>query len=84
MSYLLDTSVISELVKPSPDDNVVAWMKRADETSLYLSVLTIGELEKGIAKLPVSRTTSLLRPATLGISSAAAPRASIRGCKADV
>ena len=47
MSYLLDTSVISELVKPSPDDNVVEWMKRADETSLYLSVLTIGELEKG-------------------------------------
>ena len=60
MSYLLDTSVISELVKPSPDDNVVEWMKRADETSLYLSVLTIGELEKGIAKLPVSsRRTKL-------------------------
>ena len=53
MSFLLDTSVISELVKPSPNDNVVEWMKRADETSLYLSVLTIGELEKGIAKLPL-------------------------------
>ena len=60
MSFLLDTSVISELVKPSPDDNVVEWMKHADETSLYLSVLTIGELEKGIAKLPVSsRRTKL-------------------------
>ena len=47
MSYLLDTSMISEFVKPSPDDSVVEWMKRADETSLYLSVLTIGELEKG-------------------------------------
>ena len=54
MSYLLDTSVISELVKTSPDNHVVEWMKRGDETSLYLSVLTIGELEKGIAKLPVS------------------------------
>ena len=41
MSFLLDTSVISELVKPTPDDNVVEWMKRAEETSLYLSVLTI-------------------------------------------
>ena len=60
MSFLLDTSVISELVKPTPDDNVVEWMKRADETSLYLSVLTIGELEKGIAKLPASsRRTKL-------------------------
>ncbi len=54
MSFLLDTRVISELVKPTPDDNVAEWMKRADETSIYLSVLTIGELEKGIAKLPVS------------------------------
>ena len=54
MSFLLDTSVISELVKPVPDDKVLDWMKRADENSLYLSVLTIGELEKGIAKLPAS------------------------------
>ena len=54
MSFLLDTSVISELVKPVPDDKVLDWTKRADENSLYLSVLTIGELEKGIAKLPAS------------------------------
>ena len=58
MSFLLDTSVISELVKPSPDDSVVKWMTQADETSLYLSVLTIGELEKGIAKLPASSRRS--------------------------
>jgi len=54
VSFLLDTSVISELVKPAPDNHVVEWMKRAEETSRYLSVLTIGELEKGIARLPVS------------------------------
>lgn len=54
MSFLLDTSVISELVKPAPDSHVIEWMKRVEETSLFLSVLTIGELEKGIAKLPVS------------------------------
>ena len=60
MSFLLDTSVISELVKPAPDNHVIGWMKRAKETSLYLSVLTIGELEKGIAKLPASsRRTKL-------------------------
>ena len=54
MSFLLDASVISEIVKPSPDDRVLGWMKRSDEASLYLSVLTIGELEKGIAKLAAS------------------------------
>ena len=60
MSFLLDTSVISELVKPAPDDHVIEWMKRAEESSLYLSVLTIGELEKGIARLPVSSRSTRL------------------------
>ena len=60
MSFLLDTSVISELVKRAPDNHVIEWMKGVEETSLYLSVLTIGELEKGIAKLPASsRRTKL-------------------------
>lgn len=54
MSFLLDTSVISELVKPAPDEHVIEWLNRTDEASLYLSVLTIGEIEKGIAKLPAS------------------------------
>jgi len=44
VTFLFDTSVVSEIVKPAPDDNVVEWMKRADETSLYLSVLTIDGL----------------------------------------
>ena len=54
MSFLLDTSVISELVKLAPDEHVIEWLNRTDEASLYLSVLTIGEIEKGIAKLPAS------------------------------
>lgn len=54
MSYLLDTCVISELAKPEPDAGVVRWLDEADETGLYLSVLTLGELEKGIARLPAS------------------------------
>src|SRR6266567_422237 len=41
--YLLDTNVISELVRPSPDANVVAWVRAADETCFYLSVLSFGE-----------------------------------------
>jgi hypothetical protein len=54
VSYLLDTCVLSELAKPEPDAGVVHWLGEADETGLYLSVLTLGELEKGIAKLPSS------------------------------
>jgi len=54
VSYLLDTCVISELVKKSPRRRVVDWIDAQEESTLYLSVLTIGELEKGIVKLPAS------------------------------
>jgi predicted nucleic acid-binding protein len=56
MSYLLDTCVISELIRPRPTERVVAWMRGVDESALYLSVLTMGELHKGIAKLPTAST----------------------------
>lgn len=51
MNYLLDTSALSEVVKPIPDPAVVEWFAQADEEALFLSVLTIGELEKGVSKL---------------------------------
>jgi predicted nucleic acid-binding protein len=49
MSYLLDTNVICELVKSSPSNAVVKWVNSAQTSSLYLSVLTLGEIRKGIA-----------------------------------
>ena len=52
MSWLLDTCVVSELVRPRPKASVVHWVMEREESELFLSVLTIGELEKGIAKLP--------------------------------
>jgi len=54
VSFLLDTSVISELVKKNPRAQVVNWIDGQEESGLFLSVLTIGELEKGIAKLLAS------------------------------
>ncbi len=54
MSYLLDTCLISEVVKKTPSKAVLAWLEQQDEQSLFLSVLTLGELQKGIAKLPES------------------------------
>jgi predicted nucleic acid-binding protein len=52
MKYLLDTCVISEIIKPRPDENVISWMQSQNEDSLYLSVLTFGEIEKDIEKAP--------------------------------
>jgi toxin FitB len=58
--YLLDTNCVSELVRIKPEPRVVAWMQAAEETLLYLSVLTLGEIRKGLAGLPQGkRRTSL-------------------------
>jgi predicted nucleic acid-binding protein len=48
--YLLDTNVVSELRKPHRNTNVVTWMATAPADGLYLSVITVGEIAKGIAK----------------------------------
>ena len=50
MKYLLDTCVISEIIKPRADKSVISWIQSQNEDSLYLSVLTFGEIEKGIEK----------------------------------
>jgi toxin FitB len=49
--FLLDTNIISELVRPKPEPKVKAWVAATDEDLLYLSVLTLGEIRKGIASL---------------------------------
>jgi toxin FitB len=46
--FLLDTNVISELVRRRPEPRVEAWIAATDESLLYLSVLTMGEIRKGI------------------------------------
>ena len=52
MRFLLDTCVISEIIKPKPNKNVIFWLGNQDERDLFLSVLTFGEIEKGIEKAP--------------------------------
>jgi len=49
--FLLDTNVISELMKPRPEAKVIAWLEEVEEDRLFLSVLTLGEIRKGIAGL---------------------------------
>ena len=60
MKYLLDTCVISELVKPKPNPKVVNWINNKNEDDMCLSVLTIGEIQKGISKLTESKKRDVL------------------------
>jgi predicted nucleic acid-binding protein len=48
-AYLLDTNVLSETRRKKADEGVMAFLQSADSASLFLSVLTIGELRKGVA-----------------------------------
>lgn len=58
--FLLDTNCISELTRIQPEPRVLQWLKVADESLLHLSVLTLGEIRKGIAGLPQSARRSQL------------------------
>ena len=60
MSYLLDTNCISEPTRDRPEPRVLSWLDAVDESHLYLSVLTLGEIRKGASALPESRRRSQL------------------------
>ena len=60
MSFLVDTNVFSELAKPTPDPQVAAWL-RENEPNLYVSTITIGELRRGVERLPDGVRKSKLR-----------------------
>ncbi len=51
MSYLIDTNVLSELRRREPNQGVIEWFEQRPATTLYLSVLTLGEIRKGIDSL---------------------------------
>jgi len=51
VNFLLDTNVVSEWVKPSPNPGLMAWAKAADEGNLFLSVVSIAELRYGAERL---------------------------------
>lgn len=60
MAYLLDTCALSEFTKPKPSASVDAWFAQISDGSDFVSVLTLGELEKGISKLASSRRRASL------------------------
>jgi len=58
--FLLDTNIPSELTKPMPEAGVVDWVRSQDNKALYLSVVSAGELRKGIHLLPSSKRRTQL------------------------
>ena len=60
MNYLLDTCVLSEFTRHQPDAGVIEWLDSIEEEKLFISVITIGEIQRGIERLPDShRKTEL-------------------------
>ena len=53
--YLLDTCVFAEYSRPRPNTKVFEWIDAQEQELQFLSVLTVGEMEKGIARLPSSK-----------------------------
>ncbi len=61
MKYLLDTNVISELKRSQPNPQVLNWFEMVNHEFLYLSVLTLSEIHKGVEKLPETQRKDKLR-----------------------
>ena len=60
MSFLLDTNVVSEWTRQRPNPGVVAFLDSEDEDALFLSVVSVAELRRGVERQPRSRRRSLL------------------------
>lgn len=58
--YLIDTNVISEVLWPLPDSQVVAWSRNSSQERLFLSVVTFVEIRKGPTIMPAGATRSQL------------------------
>lgn len=61
MRYLLDTCVLSEPGRPSPDAGVLEWLDGVAEANLFISVLSLGEIQQGISRLEQGRRRQALQ-----------------------
>jgi predicted nucleic acid-binding protein len=60
LNYLLDTNVLCEATRPHPDAHVVAWLSARPSLTLYVSLVSIAEIRKGILLLPEGRKRTKL------------------------
>ena len=55
MSYLIDTCALSEIVKPRPEPRLIDWFASVNSEALFVSALTLGEIRRGVERLPPGR-----------------------------
>ena len=60
--HLLDTNVLSEFAKPTVDSVVLSWMRTTDELQMAISVVSAGEIQKGISRMPDGKRQQELQP----------------------
>jgi predicted nucleic acid-binding protein len=60
MSFLLDTNVVSEWIKPRPNPGLIGWMESADEDRIFISVVSLAELRYGVERMAAGRRRSRL------------------------
>ncbi len=61
MDYLLDTCVLSEFTRRVPEEKVIHWLDGLDEERLFISAITVGEIQHGIQRLPASHRKNELQ-----------------------
>lgn len=61
MSYLLDTNILSELVRKDPNKKVMEWVSAIPNTALHISVLTLGEIRKGVENIQEEKRKQKLK-----------------------
>ncbi|HEY1245991.1 MAG TPA: type II toxin-antitoxin system VapC family toxin [Hyphomicrobiaceae bacterium] len=66
MRYLLDTNIISNVVKPSPSASLVAWMGEQSDEDLFISSLTLAEIRRGVLEKPAGKRRDQLEAWFLG------------------
>lgn len=60
MNYLIDTNVLSEATRPQPDARVAAWLRARPAVTLFISVISVAEIRKGILLLPEGKKRAKL------------------------
>jgi predicted nucleic acid-binding protein len=66
MRYLLDTNIISDIVKPAPSESLVAWMAEQNDEDLFISSLAVAEIRRGVLEKPAGRRRDRLEAWFLG------------------
>jgi hypothetical protein len=64
---ILDTNIVSELMRPAADPAVLSWLREVDEGDLVTTTITVAEIEFGLARLPDSARADALRSAAVAL-----------------